>query len=68
MDGFRCEGLSLSHVHSTGSVAVFNGIFKHEVRMRLAGIHYNVQERQSTQQINPQLESVGASGVRSSRY
>lgn len=65
MDGFRCEVLSLSHVHSTGSVAVFfNGIFKHEVRVRLAGIHYSVQVRQSTQQINPRLESVGTPGMR----
>jgi len=45
---------SLPHVLSTGSVTVFfNGNFKREVRMRLAGIFNDVQERQSMQQINP---------------
>jgi hypothetical protein len=53
MDDFRCQVLSLAHVHSTGSVTVFfNGIFKREVRTRLAGIlkarssDQRVQERQ----------------------
>jgi hypothetical protein len=41
----------LSHVHSTGSVTVFNGILKREVMTRLAGIFNYVQERQCMQQI-----------------
>jgi hypothetical protein len=71
MDGFRCEVLSHSHVHSTGFVVIFfNGISKREVRMRFAGIHYDVQERQRTQQINPRSGSaeLEASAVRCSHY
>lgn len=55
MDGFRCQVLSLSHVHFTGSVSVFfNGFFKREIRTRLAGILNEAQERQST----PQIKSI----------
>lgn len=65
MDGFRCQVLSLSYVHSTGFVSVsFNGIFNVKPGRGLLVTFNNVQELQSMQKINPRSESAGASAVR----